>query len=246
MKDGPDGYTLCSTPRTGSTLLCSLLAATGIAGVPASYFRVEDIDRRVDQMAIRSPDGDYRFADFLAAVIEEGRTPNGVFGLRVMWGTMATLVDEIRRQGAEGTDVDVLTRTFGRLRFVYLCRRDVVAQAVSRYRAESTSIWHLAPHDANAARRPAERYDRDAIAGFVDEAREHNRAWLEWFATNAVEPLAITYEGLDHDHAGTTRRVLDFLGLEGAIEPNAVANVRMADATSRAWIERFRAETGAR
>lgn len=208
-------------------------------------FPVEDIDRRVDQMAIRSPDGDYRFADFLAAVIEEGRTPNGVFGLRVMWGTMATLVDEIRRQGAEGTDVDVLTRTFGRLRFVYLCRRDVVAQAVSRYRAESTSIWHLAPHDAKTAERPAERYDRDAIAGFVDEAHRHNRAWLDWFDGNAVEPLSITYEALDHDHAGTTRRVLDFLGLEGANKSIEVKNVRMADATNQAWIDRFRAETDA-
>ena len=245
MKARPGAYILCSTPRTGSTLLCSLLTATGMAGVPASYFRVEDIDRRADQMGIRSPDGAYRFADYVRAVIAQGRTPNGVFGMRVMWGTTATLVGEMRREGVEGTDVDVLTRAFGRMRFVYLRRLDVVAQAVSRHRAESTRIWHVSSADSSPAKRVQARYDRAAIKGFVDEAQAHNRAWRRWFDRNGVIPLVITYEELDLDHTGTTGRVLDFLDLESPDVAAEVPNVRMADATSRAWIERFRAETGA-
>ena len=35
-----DGYLICATPRTGSTLLCGLLASTGVAGNPELYFRV--------------------------------------------------------------------------------------------------------------------------------------------------------------------------------------------------------------
>lgn len=35
-------YLTCGTPRTGSTLLCGLLAATGVAGKPESYFRLPD------------------------------------------------------------------------------------------------------------------------------------------------------------------------------------------------------------
>lgn len=38
----PDAYLLCGTPRTGSTLLCSLLSSTGVLGHPESYFREPD------------------------------------------------------------------------------------------------------------------------------------------------------------------------------------------------------------
>ena len=31
-------YVVCATPRSGSTLLCALLAGTGVAGNPEEYF----------------------------------------------------------------------------------------------------------------------------------------------------------------------------------------------------------------
>nr|WP_245766264.1 Stf0 family sulfotransferase [Sulfitobacter brevis] len=34
---------ICATPRSGSTLLCTLLRSTGIAGDPNSYFRPNDV-----------------------------------------------------------------------------------------------------------------------------------------------------------------------------------------------------------
>ena len=36
-------YALCATPRSGSTLLCDLLADTGVAGRPDSFFRPQAI-----------------------------------------------------------------------------------------------------------------------------------------------------------------------------------------------------------
>ena len=37
-----DSYLICTTPRTGSTLLCGLMASTTVAGRPESYFREPD------------------------------------------------------------------------------------------------------------------------------------------------------------------------------------------------------------
>ncbi len=42
MQEPPRSYVLCGTPRTGSTLLCSLLCSTGVLGRPESYFREPD------------------------------------------------------------------------------------------------------------------------------------------------------------------------------------------------------------
>ena len=33
-----EAYVICTSPRSGSTLLCKLLVATGVAGLPASHF----------------------------------------------------------------------------------------------------------------------------------------------------------------------------------------------------------------
>ena len=33
-----DSYVICTSPRSGSTLLCNLLRATGVAGNPGSHF----------------------------------------------------------------------------------------------------------------------------------------------------------------------------------------------------------------
>ncbi|WP_246682224.1 Stf0 family sulfotransferase [Mesorhizobium sp. B3-2-1] len=38
-----DGYIICGTPRTGSTLLCKLLAATGTTADPHSFYRRQDV-----------------------------------------------------------------------------------------------------------------------------------------------------------------------------------------------------------
>lgn len=42
MRNKPQNYILCATPRTGSTYLCSLLKSSGVAGVPESYRRRRD------------------------------------------------------------------------------------------------------------------------------------------------------------------------------------------------------------
>lgn len=44
-QNDPDyrAYVICTSPRSGSTLLCKLLAATGQAGKPKSYFHKPDL-----------------------------------------------------------------------------------------------------------------------------------------------------------------------------------------------------------
>lgn len=236
-------YILCSTPRTGSTFLCSLLKATNVAGKPESYFRSQDVDARVEDWNIREPDGSYRFRDFLNCVRERGRTDNGVFAARIMWGTMQELTDDLRSIGMAGGDLDVLSEAFGPLKFVYLERQDVLAQAISRLRAEQTNVWHIKDtRDWKAARNNA-HYDREAIRLYIDESIEHAREWHRWFRKNDVVPLRLRYEDLDIDGQAEAHRVLNYIGVEPPLSTINAPDVRMADRTSEEWAERFRAET---
>lgn len=238
-----DSYIVCCTPRTGSTLLCSLLNSTGVAGKPESFFRSQDLDRRALEWNIRQPDGSYKFEEFLSCVTDIGRTPNGVLAVRVMWGTMEELVDQLRSLGEDGNDKEVLSSIFGVTLFVYLYRRDVVAQAVSRAKSEQTNVWHITSESAQSCQKNAEvHYNKELIESFVHESVQHNEAWNQWFSRIKIEPLRLTYEELDQDNAGATRRVLDYLGLKQSASRIEAANTRMADATSEEWVKRYKKE----
>ena len=109
-------YLVCATPRSGSTLLCEGLTATGVAGRPQEYFEAvaatgrppqpQDYlagldDRGVLEMlgGAAPPDppphsslaGIGSYADHLQRVRDWGTTPNGVFGAKLMWDQIAQL-----------------------------------------------------------------------------------------------------------------------------------------------------------
>ena len=49
-------YFICATPRSGSTLLCDLLARTGVAGNPESYFRRQSIPYWARELKVAGDD----------------------------------------------------------------------------------------------------------------------------------------------------------------------------------------------
>ncbi|WP_200214075.1 Stf0 family sulfotransferase [Micromonospora coerulea] len=234
-----DSYFICATPRTGSSLLCGLLASTGVAGRPEAYFRVPDEPAWAGRWGLDPTAFDY--GDFVAAALAAGRTGNGVFGAKLMWGTLDRVVDGLATVHPElaGADDVLLRRAFGRTAFVHLRRDDVLAQAVSWLRAEQTNLWYVGCPDANGAE---PRYDHDGIDDLVRTIDAHQAAWEEWFAAYQVTPHRVRYEELAADPAGVTRKVLGFLGLElpagATIRPR---HRRQADALNREWIDRHRA-----
>ena len=244
-----DSYLICTTPRTGSTLLCGLLASTTVAGQPESYFREPDEQLWADRWDLaRSSDGGFKPSDFIRAALAAGSTDNGVFAARIMWGTLDHLFDRLRcvySAPAEG-DLELLNLAFGHTRFVHLRRDDVLAQAVSWHRAEQTNVWQET--DREEAKQPERepRFDFDAIRDLVQTIDGHNSAWRAWFAAVGIQPHEARYEDLDADPVGVTRELLDFLGLKlppgRQIRPR---NRRLADELNARWLDRYGAELAA-
>jgi LPS sulfotransferase NodH len=91
-----DSFLVCGTPRTGSTLLCGLLAATGVAGKPESYFRLPDERSYAERRGLHvGPDGPLDYGGYVRAAVAACSTANGLFGARVMWGTMGEVVGKL-------------------------------------------------------------------------------------------------------------------------------------------------------
>jgi len=220
--------------------LCSLLSSTGVAGRPESYFRQPDEPLWAERWQIdRRPDGSCQYADYVRSAIAAGSTSNGVFGARVMWGTLAEMLAKLGRLHPHlaGSDLGLLEEVFGPLRFVHLRREDTVAQAVSWARAEQTNYWHA----GDTASRPP-HYDPTQIRQLAATVEEHNVAWRTWFAGVGIRPHEVGHEEMIADPAGAVRDVLDFLTLEPAASGGVTSGEhRQADQLNTEWITRYRA-----
>ncbi|SEE18717.1 LPS sulfotransferase NodH [Streptomyces sp. 3213] len=244
-----DTYFICATPRTGSSLLLGLLDSTGVAGHPQAYFRSPDEVAWAERWGI--PHASQRaldYGEFVRAALAAGRTGNGVFGAKLMWGTHAELTDRLAglRPDLAGDELRLLGREFGRIRFVYLRRDDILAQAVSWLRAEQTGVWFVGGKGeigggkaTPAGGRPS--FDRDAITRTMRTIEEHNAGWERWFEDHAIEPYRVRYEDLSADPSAVTLRVLDHLGLAlpagGRVTPS---HQRQADRLNEEWAARYR------
>lgn len=241
-----DSYLICATPRTGSTLLCGLLASTNVAGQPESYFREPDEQMWAARWGIvRSSAGVSEYSEFLRAALAAGRSDNGVFAARIMWGTLDHLVGRLVtvHPAPAGGDLALLNQAFGHTSFIYLHRDDVLAQAVSWYRAEQTNVWHHNDQEQSEQPQQEPRFDFDQIRELVQTIETHNSAWWAWFASVGVRPHEVRYEDLDADPAGVASEILDFLDLK--LPPGRLIETshrRMADEINAQWIDRFRAE----
>jgi len=245
-----DAYILCGTPRTGSTLLCDLLTATGIAGRPDSFF-MRDVDPVwAREWGLPAPGAARYDADYLAAVIRAGRDRTGLFGLRLMRENledMTALLDRLHPGLPD--DKARISAAFGRVLFLHLRREDKLAQAVSLVKAEQTGLWHIAPDGRELERLAppaAPVYDRARIARQLAALEAQDAAWEPWFAREGIAPMRIGYESLSADPAATVRRICAALGV-GEPDPATLRPgvARLADRISAEWIARFRAETPA-
>jgi LPS sulfotransferase NodH len=258
-------YFVCATPRSGSTLFCEALTATGVAGRPAEFFealRGTDLPRqpqeyfdvldaeleallpRFDQEPAPELADAASYLDYLEWARAEGTTPNGVFAAKMMWGYLGEFTARLRETGRYGGtgDLEVLASAFPDVRFVRVVRLGKVEQAVSLWTAIQTQTWRHGVETARVTKDPV--YHRGAIECLVRYLTEHEDRWSTLFADAGVEPFTIIYEELVEAFDDMLRRTLRFLDIPDA-DTLALPHPplqRQSGGRSREWVERYVAE----
>lgn len=243
-------YVLCSAPRSGTTLLCDMLARTGVAGQPDSFFREKSLADWCRDWPVAGPIDvtDVAFtARYFEAMRRHGRGQTPHFGLRLMGPDLSFACAWLQRlypdvQGQRA----LFEAAFGPLHFIHLSRTDKLAEAVSYVRAEQSGLWHQRP-DGTALEQIASTaqpgYNAQAITERLHALQALDADWHIWFRQEQITPLRLRYEDLAADPPATLAKVLDFIGQDGALAADITPGVRkLADAQSVAWIARYRRE----
>lgn len=234
-------YLLCSVSRAGAHLLSDGLRATRLAGKPERYFS-EGLEQEFSARYGFESGRDY--AAYVRGMVPAAATANGVFGFRIESWEMERFVGCLRTTGEfaapEADELAILRRAFPGLKFIQLTRQDKLRQAISRARAMQTNIWVSAPNQ-NATGEAV--FDPEFIQECHLSALRAEKLWRDFFQRNAIDPLAITYEDLCADYAGTVGRVLDFLHirLPRGQSVETPKTVQQADATTEDWVQRYEA-----
>jgi LPS sulfotransferase NodH len=230
--------------------LCDLLAETGVAGQPGSYYRRQDIANWARLLGVSEHDpADEEFdRAYLGAVRQAGTGQTGVFGLRLMWETVAELSMRLSAlYPGLPDDAARLESAFGRTLYLHLSRADKVAQAISLLRAEQSGLWHLAADGTERERTSPPQpaiYDPDRLSSLVKELEMDDAAWIAWFARHRIEPLWLSYETMAAAPQRTLADILSTLGQNPEIATTInTKTAKMADEISVEWTQRFRRES---
>ena len=259
MPDYPTAYLVLASQRSGSTLLVESLRATGVAGEPQEFFQYlpetsmspqprewfadvadESVLRLLDPLVEGKPDlaPAEIWRDYIRTV---GRTPNGVWGGKLMWNQTPLLqqrAKELPQRSGDGLLAAIRDVVCSDPVLVHVHRPDVVSQAVSFWRAVQTRVWRGRPDPVRDARA---EYHAAAIAHVITMLRAQEDGWRRWFAEEGITPIDIAYPVLWRNLTQVVGTVLSALGLDPRLAPPPVLE-RQADQRSDDWVERYRAD----
>ena len=242
-------YVVCSPPRTGSTLLCRMMAASGVMGAPGEFFHPTNgwpiMAKRLGLWRDGKVDLD-AYVDGLKAI---RTTPNGVFGVKINYWMIGRMIEN-----------KVISTHFPGAVFVYLTRRDLVAQGVSFEIARQTGKWNSESHPEGEGTIPGPAdspltgqpvldepvYDEGRIMEAINFVAHGQVNWQAFFALNDIDPYHVDYERLIENTDEACADICARVGVatDYGFSLDQTPLELQASELNAEWISRIKASTG--
>lgn len=220
-------YVILFMPRSGSTFLTHTLRHAGILGDPDEWF---NYDRDAVARLAAVEDGVDSLYSYISWVRRTATSPNGVFGLEISVPQLQYLTALVPLDHVVGSHA----------RWFLLRRRNLVAQAISLYIANSTGRFH-SYQDA-----PADPvYDAEEIETAAAQIVQWEHAAVEFFQARALWPVALFYDDI-FDEAKTVALFRNVLQPDGEHTSGVNPIMKVGTSLNASWEARFRSERAQR
>lgn len=194
---------LCATQRTGSTLACDVLTATGRLGYPKEPFAAAAIGPCARAWGVPTPDEDPDV--YLRAALTNGTSPNGICAVKVMWEDVPTLAATL------GRPIDEALTALADPVALLVTRRDRLAAAISQHRAEQTGEWSTSTADGRPVPGPA---DLDRVSELHQAQHDHADGWRDLVDRSGVPSAEVVYEDVAGEPWRIAQAAASLLGVD--------------------------------
>ena len=218
-------YVISYVPRSGSWLLCDLLRASGVMGVPAEYFNTHfGTPQMAKTLGVTETDA-IPFQEYVNALKKYRTTSNGMFGFKIEPQNMDPFVKS-----------RALETQFAGAKFIYVSRKDQVAQGVSYDMAKQTRQWHASPTSQIA------EFDEARVRNSIDAIARLATTWENFFTANDIEPYRVEYETLIEEPHRICSEICQFMGVETdhVFEIEGSGLKKQGNAVNEDWIRRIK------
>ena len=223
--DQPKKLLICSTPRSGSYLLCRQMINAGL-GIPHEYFNPIVMRQMAPRLGFesdirgltwwppgwkdrlffrrrRGPAAEQAFLSKYLGFLLTRRCQGGIFAAKVHFR-------DYRRTLDNPIGDELLEDTL----FIRLYREDILTQAVSEHFGQLTGRWGI---DDSVTTTPAANpnfLDAGAIDRALNDIADQDRNWRVFFARRGIVPVSISYERLCEDPFSFLETIARCLGID--------------------------------
>jgi LPS sulfotransferase NodH/2-polyprenyl-3-methyl-5-hydroxy-6-metoxy-1,4-benzoquinol methylase len=216
-------YMIASSYRCGSQYLCWQLWQTGVLGAPCEY-----LNPGYELRVLMKRFGVFSYSDYIAKLIERRTSKNGVFGMKEHYHHFDAFLKACPD----------LLEVLAPVSYIYINRRDKLAQSVSLAKALQTNWWSSRMEEGP---KPPLEYNRDLIEKCLKEVEAQDTGWQQWFEARNIVPYHVTYEDLTADAGSVVRKIVELVGVENDAPErvNVPPAKKQSDETNEEWIVRF-------
>jgi len=211
----PKGLILCATMRSGSTMICEDFWNTKTLGKPEEYFNPWAKTKK------HNWEKSYRH------IIQRSSDENGFVSIKIMANQLVSIGEGLQHLNAnQDNPLGTFFNNFKQYGFVYIKRRDIVKQAISRYMAQIRNANHLqqnkgdfVPGGVISQKELQEEtlkapFDLKRIQYHIQNIVCENTMWQHVFKTYNIPYFLIEYEDIaQHKNTNYLNTMCDYFGL---------------------------------
>lgn len=222
-------YVIYFTPRSGSSRVTDILTQTRGMGTPGECFNPVNVPVMAKAL------GAYNLEEFVDVVLRH-KMRGGIHGFDVTYG----MIQRVFRSE------EAFMAYFRESPCFWLIREDIVLQAVSLYKMETTRLSHSVSSDADARAAAEESfvYDANEIRHWLTHIRKLEAGCEAMFKTFDLTPLRLSYEDMAKLSAPQIVSLFaQHVEVEGLAQvPVETRHSKIATSKNSEFAERFRAE----
>lgn len=191
-------FVVCTTPRSGSNFLYTLLDGNGLGPLPEAFASAHA--HHPFSRALASGQSTEEYSATLKA-----NAVNGYLGTKLFWGfgfTEAMLANSRKHVAMAG----LFRELFPRAKYIFLRRRDKVGQAISLVKALDSGEWWRRRTTVGPVKEAKDITPRQ-VHDFVRLLMAEDMQWRIFFRGGGFRPLELYYEDLVEATEQTLNRV---------------------------------------